>query len=166
MNLQKFKQCVDNISQSDLDQLRSIITDADHIILLGNGGSNAVTLHIAQDYTKVLGKQALSFGDTSRMSCYANDFGWDHAYARFLEHFAGSKTLVILISSSGNSQNILNSADYCQQHGLPMITLSGFDRDNKLRTEYADKSLLHFWVDSNDYGIVECCHELILHSVI
>ena len=47
-----------------------------------------------------------------------------------------------------------------------MITMSGFDEINKLNTIYANKSLLHFYVASDDYGIVECIHELILHSVI
>lgn len=166
MNLEKFKHCVNSINFQDLSKLKDIVGDADHIIMLGNGGSNAVTLHIAQDYTKVLGKRAMSFGDTSRMSCYANDFGWDHAYTKFLEHFAQANTLVILISSSGNSTNILNCAEYCTKNNLPMVTLSGFDPNNKLRSLYSDQSLIHFWVDSTDYGIVECCHELILHSVI
>jgi D-sedoheptulose 7-phosphate isomerase len=99
------------------------------------------------------------------MSCYANDYGWENAYTKFIEQFANDNTLVILISSSGNSQNIINAAEYCKGRHR-MITLSGFDSNNKLKSKYSENSLLHFWINSKDYGIVECLHELILHSVI
>lgn len=165
MNLQNYKHCLNQIDEKHLLELKDIIDSYQDIIILGNGGSNAISCHIAQDYTKMLGKRVLCFGDSSRLSCYANDYGWDHAYQKFIEHFATDKTLVILISSSGNSQNILNCAEYCiGKHEI--ITLSGFDPNNKLRTLYSSKSLSHFYVESTDYGIVECLHELILHSVI
>lgn len=165
MNLQEYKNCLDKIDQSDLEKLSDIIRNSKDIIILGNGGSNSVSCHIAQDYTKQLGIKTLCFGDSSRLTCYANDYGWNHAYTKFIEHFANSETLVILISSSGNSENILNAAAYCIDK-LKLITLSGFDSNNKLRLCFTDKSLLHFYINSHDYGIVECIHELILHSVL
>jgi D-sedoheptulose 7-phosphate isomerase len=165
MNLQNYKNCVENIDLDSIQKLKKTINLFNKIIILGNGGSNAISSHIAEDYTKVLGKQALSFSDSARMSCYANDYGWDNVYSKFIEHFADKDTLVILISSSGNSQNILNSAEYCiDKHS--MITMSGFYSYNKLKTNYSKHSLHHFWIDSNDYGIVECLHELILHSIL
>ena len=165
MILNTYKHCLDRISQDDIDKLKSIINCYEDIIILGNGGSNAISCHIAEDYTKVLGKRALCFGDSARMSCYANDYGWDNAYTKFIEHFAVKSTLVILISSSGNSRNILNAAEYClDKH--PIITLSGFDKSNKLNSIYSQHSLVNFYVGSTDYGIVECLHELILHSII
>lgn len=165
MNLQEFKDCLNSVSQIDLDNLKTIIRDHNHIILLGNGGSNAITGHIAQDYTKALGKRAICFCDSSRLTCYANDYGWENAYTKFLEQFVQPDSLVILISSSGNSQNILNAAEFCAGK-YSMITLSGFEPDNKLRTKYHNISELHFYIPSKDYGIVECLHEIILHSVI
>lgn len=166
MNLLEYKSCLDSINEKDLSLLKAVINHSRHIILLGNGGSNAITCHIAQDYTKALKKRAICFGDSSRLTCYANDYGWEMAYAKFLEEFSDPDSLVILISSSGNSQNIINCAQYCVDNNLKMITLSGFSSDNKLKTSYSDNSLIHFYVNSHDYGIVECLHELILHSVI
>jgi D-sedoheptulose 7-phosphate isomerase len=166
MNLQNFKSCVDEIKQSDLDKFKDILTQFNSIILLGNGGSNSITLHIAQDYCKMLYKRAVSFGDTSRMSCYANDYGWENAYRQFLIEFADDDSLVILISSSGNSENILKSADYCLEKNIALVTLSGFSPDNKLHTQYQKHALQQFYVNSKDYGIVECIHKVILHSVI
>jgi D-sedoheptulose 7-phosphate isomerase len=165
MNLQKFKNCLNEIDQISLDKLNDIIKNSRNIIILGNGGSNAISCHIAQDYTKMLGKRAMCFGDSSRLTCYANDYGWENAYTKFIEHFAEEDTLVILISSSGNSENILKAAEYCVGK-YRLVTLSGFSPNNKLKENYSDKSLIHFYVGSTDYGIVECLHEVILHSVI
>lgn len=165
MNLVEYKRCLNEISLEDLYALESVIKSTSDVIILGNGGSNAISCHIAEDYTKALGKRAMCFGDSARMSCYANDYGWENAYTKFIEQFANRETLVILLSSSGNSQNIVNAAEYCAGNH-DMITLSGFDPDNALRANYSQASKLHFWVNSRDYGIVECLHELILHSVI
>jgi D-sedoheptulose 7-phosphate isomerase len=166
MNLQNFKTCLYDINEADLQSLKGIIDKYEKIIILGNGGSNGISCHIAQDYTKMLGKRALCFGDSSRLTCYANDYGWENAYVKFIEHFADEDTLIILISSSGNSQNILNCAKYSLENNLSIVTLSGFYSDNQLKKQYKDKSLVHFYVNSTDYGIVECLHEVILHSVI
>jgi D-sedoheptulose 7-phosphate isomerase len=164
MNIDDLKRCLNNIKYENLEKLKDIILSKDKIIILGNGGSNAISSHIAQDYTKALGKKGLAFSDASRLTCYMNDYGIERAYCKFIEHFAEPDTLVILISSSGNSDNIVNSAEYCvDKHD--MIILSGFDKNNKLNS-YSDKSLLSFWVDSKEYGVVESIHEIILHSLM
>jgi len=165
MNLQDYKDCVDAIDEQLLRSFKETLLRFNDIIILGNGGSSAISCHAAEDYTTVLGKRALCFGDAARLSCYANDYGWEHAYIKFIEHFALPDTLVVLISSSGNSKNILNAAEYCRyRHSI--VTLSGFSENNPLKTIYGEQSLFHFWVNSSDYGTVECIHELILHSVL
>lgn len=166
MNLQEFKKCLDGFSEQDQNHLNEIFKKYHNIFILGNGGSNAIASHIAEDYTKMMGKRATAFGDAPMLSCYANDYGWEHAYKMYLEHFLLPNSLVILISSSGKSKNILNAAEFAINNNAQIITLSGFDSDNPLRTTYADKSLMHFYVPSYDYGIVECLHQIILHSVI
>jgi D-sedoheptulose 7-phosphate isomerase len=166
MNLNEYKNCLNSIDESKLKVLKELVHSHTQIIILGNGGSNAISLHIAEDYHKMLGIKSIAFGDSARMSCYANDYGWDNAYKMFLEHFVEERTLVILISSSGNSENILNCAEYCVKNVIPMITLSGHSEQNLLKYHYENASKLHFWINSTDYGIVEGLHELILHSII
>lgn len=166
MNLDKLKKCIAEIDDDKIDSLKIWISKYDDIIILGNGGSNAISCHISQDYTKKLNKRALCFGDSSRLTCYANDYGWDNTYLQFLKEFSNENTLTILISSSGESNNILKCAEFCVNNNLKMITLSGFAENNMLKKLYKEHSLLHFWVDSDDYGIVECSHEIILHSVL
>ena len=166
MDLTEYKKCFDELDQHKIFKLKEYIDYHNHIIILGNGGSNAISCHIAEDYTKVFRKRAICFGDSARLSCYANDYGWDNAYTKFIEHFSEVDSLVILISSSGKSLNIINSASYCFENAIPFIILSGFDKDNPLKKLFGEKSEIDLHIDSRDYGVVECLHELFLHSIL
>ena len=112
----------------------------------------------------MLDKKAISFSDPSRLTCYINDYGRDRAYVEFLKDFAEKETLVILISSSGNSMNVFNCAVYCKSLNISMLLLSGFDKNNKLNSFNGGK--FKYWVDSHDYGVVETAHMVMLHSII
>ena len=165
MNLDKLCNIIRDMKGRN-DRLKSLVSKHKDIIIIGNGGSNAIASHISQDYTKALGKRAHSFSDPSRLTCYINDYGREEAYAKFLEHFATDDTLVILISSSGNSQNVCNAARYCVETAIQFITLTGFDHNNELNKIGSRYASLSYWVDANDYGEVECAHEIFLHSII
>ena len=162
MDIDKLIEETQKIKQLQ-EQLKSLVAKHTEIIIIGNGGSNAISSHISQDYTKELDKKATCLSDPSRLTCYINDYGRDQAYAEFLKDFAEKDTLVILISSSGNSMNIVNAAVYCELNRINYIALSGFNKDNKLNNL---NSKLKFWVDSSDYGIVECTHQAFLHSIL
>jgi D-sedoheptulose 7-phosphate isomerase len=158
---------LNTLNSNNLEYLKKIILENNsEIILLGNGGSNAISAHMAEDYTKALKKRGIAFTDGARLTCYANDYGYEHIFSQYLSEFSTQNSLVILISSSGNSKNILNSALYCKNNNINYIILSGFESNNQLRTLFKDNALIDFWVDSTDYGVVECVHEIILHSVI
>ena len=166
MDLDLLSKIVSNIDKEKVNDLSSLLKGRDMIYLIGNGGSSSICSHLSQDYTKALGLKALCFSDASRLTCYINDYGRDLAYAKFLEHFATESSLVILISSSGNSKNVINCAEYCHQKNIQFVILTGFDSNNELRTRFSDKSLLDFHVPSVDYGIVENVHSIFLHAVI
>lgn len=163
MNLNKLQSEVSKITEDVKNSLGYWINNHKEIIIIGNGGSNSIASHISQDYTKVLDKKSYSFSDPSRLTCYINDYGRDNAYAEFLDDFAGKDTLVILISSSGNSMNIINAAKYCEDNNITYLALTGFDKNNKLN----NMSPAWRWhVNSDDYGIVECVHQIALHSIL
>jgi D-sedoheptulose 7-phosphate isomerase len=165
--LKTVKDSIDKISLPQVHQLSELVGSArGKIIILGNGGSNAIASHIAEDYTKALKKPSLCFSDSARLTCYANDYGYENAYRQFLTEFAEKDGLIILISSSGNSENIIRCARHCIVQEIPFISLSGFSPDNKLKTVSDGTALINFWVDSTDYGVVECMHEIFLHSII
>ena len=161
MNLDKLKLEIERIKPM-VPALERIVSKFKKILILGNGGSNAIASHISQDYTKKLNKQSFTFSDSSRLTCYINDYGMENAYSQYLKEFADPETLIILISSSGNSDNIINAAKAAIDLKCTIITLSGFNKNNKLNKI---KSALNYWVDSNDYGEIECAHEIFLHSI-
>ena len=163
MDLNKLKLELNKITEDTKNNLGYFINNHSEIIIIGNGGSNSIASHISQDYTKVLDKKSYSFSDPSRLTCYINDYGRDNAYAEFLDDFAGKDTLVILISSSGNSMNIVNAAKYCENSDITYLALTGFNKNNKLNNMNAS---FKYHVDSDDYGIVECLHQILLHSIL
>lgn len=164
MNIQALIEAIEAFEPL-VDELREYVDDYDNILIVGNGGSNAIASHAASDFTNVLGKNARAFTDATILTCYINDYGMENAYKRWLEGFNPNyDTLVILISSSGNSMNVVNCAQYCAESMIPFITLSGFDKNNKLNG-FSD-ALMNMWVDSDSYGVVECAHGNFLHSVI
>ena len=162
MDLELLKLEIDKIKLIK-DELKSLIDKFEKIILIGNGGSNAISSHISIDYTKFLNKKAFSFSDAPMLTAYINDYGRDEAYKQFISEFADNDTLIILISSSGNSMNIVNAAKYCEKNSLTYIALSGFKKNNKLNNMNAD---FKYWVDAESYGVVEIAHETLLHSII
>jgi D-sedoheptulose 7-phosphate isomerase len=98
------------------------------------------------------------------MTMIVNDYGVENMYSKFIEYTHSKDSLVILISSSGNSQNIINANFTASDLGLGIITLTGFDRNNKLSS--LSRGSLDIWVDSRSYGVVEMAHHSILHSVV
>ena len=132
------------------------------IIIAGNGGSAAMASHVAVDFTKAAGIRAINFNEADLITCFSNDYGYEHWVAQALEAYADTGDLTILISSSGKSQNILNAAEKAKNIGLSVITVSGFSPNNPLR-KLGD---LNLWVDSSEYNIVEMTHHIWLVAII
>ncbi len=168
MKLSELTDAISKFDVKDIRTLRELVFSHDLTILIGNGGSNSICSHIAQDYTKMLGKKAIAFSDPSRLTCYINDYGMEDAYAKFIQDFYDARdngTFVILISSSGNSENVVRSARMCEHLGLKFAIITGFDEDNRLR-QFSGTSALDIWVNSHDYGVVECAHQVFLHTIV
>lgn len=128
------------------------------VILAGNGGSAAIASHVAVDLVKVSGVRAINFNEADLITCLANDHGYENWVAKAIEFYADSDDLIILISSSGKSPNIINGAIKSKQMNLSLVTFSGFSPDNPLR-KLGD---LNFWADSQSYNIVEMTHHVWL----
>lgn len=162
MTISNLIHCLRRVEKHEMSRAKQLIEKCEgKILILGNGGSNAVASHIAEDFTKNY-KPSMSFSDAPMMSCFSNDFGWDAAYLIWLKRFYNEGDLVILISSSGESTNILSCAEWCQENNVPYITMSGFSQHNELRA-YGWAS---FYVGSDIYGSVEITHLAILHTIL
>ena len=130
---------------------------------IGNGGSAAICSHLSQDVMGKLNIRSMAFSDVALLTCCANDFGYSQSYMKPLEKMVRKGDMLIAISSSGNSKNILNAVDFARKKDMPCVTLSGFSEDNLLRKQSSD---VDFYLPSNLYGIVEVGHELLLHCLI
>lgn len=154
------------IDKKDLDTLYNLVINSSQVILIGNGGSNAIASHIAVDYIKFLNKKSFAFSDSAMLTAFMNDYGVENAYSQYISHIADDSSLVILISSSGNSKNIYNAAEYCKNHNIKFVLLTGFNSDNLVRKNFQNSAELDYWIDSHSYGVVECIHQIFLHSII
>lgn len=132
------------------------------LIFIGNGGSAAIASHMAVDYSKNGGMRALAFNDASFLTCLGNDLGYEHVFAKQVELHAAAGDLLIAISSSGRSPNILNAVEIARDRDCRILTLSGFAADNPLR-RLGDYNL---WVPSPSYGFVEIAHLAVCHCIL
>lgn len=132
------------------------------VYVLGNGGSAAIAAHVAVDLTNAARIPSLTFHDPALMTCFANDYGYEHSIEKILTCFARPEDTTIFISSSGKSPNIINAISKAKELGLFTITFSGFDPSNPLK-QIGD---INFWVDSHDYNIVELTHNIWLCAII
>lgn len=144
-----------------IEQLNYNKTQGNAVYLIGNGGSAAIASHALTDFLNVCRLRAFTLHDNSLITCMANDFGFENAFANIVNTVLRPGDILIAISSSGNSLNIRNAAQMATEKGGIVITLSGFIHSNPLR-KLGD---LNFWLNASDYGIVEIGHQFILHNI-
>ena len=132
------------------------------IIVVGNGGSAAMASHVTVDLTKAANIRSINFNEADLLTCFANDYGYERWVEKALEFYADPGDLTILISSSGESPNMLKGAEKAKAMGLSLVTVSGFSADNPLR-KLGD---LNLWVDSTAYNIVEMTHHVWLLAIV
>jgi len=130
-------------------------------IIAGNGGSAAIASHCAVDFTKNAGIRCINFNEADLITCFANDYGYEWWLQKALEFYADPGDLVILISSSGKSPNILNAARYAVSKGLSVVTFTGFGDNNPLKS----LGQLNFSLKSRAYNVIEMTHQIWLLAV-
>ena len=145
-----------------ISRISEVKTRSARVIIFGNGGSAAIASHAVVDLNKAASVKALCFTDPSVLTCYANDFGYENAYAKALERHGESNDLVIVISSSGQSENMIRVAKMAKQLSCSLVTFSGFEPDNPLRS-LGD---VNFYCRSSKYNMVENTHQVWLLAII
>ena len=142
--------------------LRELARRRKKVMFVGNGGSAGIAGHMAVDFWKNGGLKALAFNDSSLLTCVSNDCGYEQVFARPIGMFAEEGDLLIAISSSGRSPNILKAVKAAKSKKCRVITLSGFKADNPLR-RLGD---INFYVPSAEYGPVEVLHQFLCHFIL
>ncbi len=132
------------------------------VYVIGNGGSAGIASHFSNDLMKALKIPSQTLYDSNLLTCLANDLGYENIFSYPLHKLLRANDLLVAISSSGQSSNILKGAQAALDKGIPLITLSGFLPQNPL----SRMGELNFWIDRSDYGLVETAHFFLLHSII
>ena len=131
------------------------------VMFVGNGGSAGIASHVAIDFVRNGGLRALAFNDGAALTCLGNDLGYENVFSRQIETHGRAGDLLVAISSSGRSPNILKAVAAARQRGCAVLTLSGFAPDNPLR-RLGD---INLYVPSEAYGFVEISHLALIHAI-
>ena len=144
-----------------VEMIVSLAGTSRKVMLIGNGGSAALVSHTQNDLCASVGVRAMVFNEASLLTALTNDYGYATAFKRLVDLWADPADLLIAVSSSGKSENILQAVQAAAERGCQVITFSGFLPSNPLRT-FGD---LNFYVASDVYGLVETSHMALMHAL-
>jgi len=165
------KECLDSLPFDRLEELIELMQDkisaGNRIIVFGNGGSASTASHFVCDLAKGVFTgggpriKALSLNDCiPLMTAWANDEGYDRVFVEPLTNYLEEGDLVIGISASGNSPNVLRAIEYANSHGATTVGLAG-----KGGGKLAELAQLSIVVKSDSYEEVEDIHLVITHML-
>ncbi len=144
------------------EQARRAQASGNKMILIGNGGSAAIASHQAIEFLKNGGVRALALNDGASLTALANDFGYANVFAEQLRMLGRRGDMLVAISSSGQSTNILKAVETARARDMAIATFSGFRPDNLLR----GRGDVNFYVDSTQYGFVELAHHALIQAIL
>ncbi len=158
---------VDNKLIASLEGIKESILETKKsnkkVIIIGNGGSAAISSHFSVDLTKNAKVRCINFNESDLLTCFSNDFGYDQAFLQALRFYGDEGDTLISISSSGKSRNIINACKEAKLLGFSkIITLSGMSKNNPLRK----MGNINIWVDSKAYNLIENIHQFYLLMII
>ena len=174
--IKQFKEIVINTSVTDSESnelllenglvksyetLVKIQKEKKNCYIIGNGGSAAIASHAVIDFMNVGKLSAITLHDSATLTCMANDYGYENAFSNIIKLTLKPKDILIAISSSGQSKNIINAVESAKNLDSTVITFSGFNSNNPLRK----MGNINFWCNSKDYGMVEIGHQFLLHNL-
>jgi D-sedoheptulose 7-phosphate isomerase len=130
------------------------------IFFFGNGASASFANHMALDWSKNGGVSSISLSDSALLTALSNDYSYEDCFKEFLKiNFVTAHDLIVTISSSGNSKNIISALEFAKEQGISSFALSGLNSVNKS----IGLSSFSLFLPFKTYGMVECGHQLFLH---
>ena len=132
-------------------------------MIFGNGGSAAIASHFSVDLTKNASVRCINYNESDLITCFSNDYGFENWIAKAIEFYGDEGDVLIAISSSGKSQNMINATSAAKTKKFSkVITFSGFQEDNPL----SKSGDINLWVDSKAYNFVENLHQVWLLAIV
>ena len=162
--LEKGFDDLENIAKTIISSLKN----NGKLMVCGNGGSAADAQHLAAELLVRLKSDsnrgpipAISLAlDSSTMTACGNDFSFDYVYERNVRALGNENDCLLVISTSGNSKNLIEAAEVASDMGITIIAVTGFDGGSL--AGIADVPL-HFTTAQGDYGVAEDCHIVLNH---
>ena len=151
-----------NLIEQSVQLIQRSINNKSKVYIVGNGGSASIASHVSVDFVKVARVPSSTFNNSNLITCFANDYGYENWVVEAIKAYTNINDLIILISSSGTSKNIVNAAQYCKDNNIDLITLSGFTKDNPLIT----LGNVNFHIESTEYNYIEMSHHTILLALV
>jgi len=151
----------------DLITVKDILTSTHQekkkTMIFGNGGSAAIASHFSVDLTKNAKVRCTNYNESDLLTCFSNDYGYEHWVSKAIEFYGDQGDAVILISAGGNSLNMINGAKKAKEKKLrKIITFTGNEKNNKLN----NLGDINFWIDSKAYNHIENMHQILLLSLV
>jgi len=129
------------------------------IIIFGNGGSAAISSHFSVDMTKNANIRCINFNEPDLITCFSNDFGYDNWLSNSIKFYGDKGDILIAISSSGKSKNIINGCVAAKKKKFSkIITLTGHSINNPVMK----KGDINLWINSKAYNFIENIHQFWL----
>ncbi|MEA2019863.1 MAG: SIS domain-containing protein [Campylobacterota bacterium] len=151
------------------DALEDTIKNSSKIYIIGNGGSSATASHMVNDLGVGLSRRdiknfnVISLADnTPVITAIANDIGYEHIFYAQIKNKIQKNDLLIAISCSGNSANIVKAVEYAKEQGTKIVGMTGFS-GGRLK-ELSDINF-HIATDKGEYGLVEDAHMILDHII-
>jgi len=145
------------------DLLLKVKSNKKKVLIFGNGGSAGIASHFSVDLTKNAKIRCDNYNEAGIITCFANDYGFEHWAEKAVDFYGDKGDLIIVISSSGESKNMLNAVLAARKRNFEaVITFSGFSSQNPLR-QAGDVNL---WVDNKSYNFVENVHQIWLLALV
>ena len=147
-----------------VQKIKNVKKNKKKVIIFGNGGSAATASHFSVDLTKNANIRSINFNEADLITCLANDYGHDNWVKKAIEFYIDKKDLVILISTSGNSRNVINAAKFLKKKNYSFFSFTGMKKTNLLNQ--ISNSNNNIWVNNMSYNQIEIVHHLILLLII
>lgn len=142
--------------------LKSYKSSRKGVYLCGNGGSAGIAQHMTADFLKNGGIFTHSLYGQTTLTCLSNDLSYEYVFSKQLELMAKEGELLIAISSSGESENIIKAIETIRRFRGTVVTLTGFRENNRIRS-MGDWNV---YVPCGHYGIVESVHNIVLQQIV
>ena len=171
--LKKYFEEMQNLVSPNIENIKKLLVakniminakkNKNKILIFGNGGSAAISSHFSVDLTKNAKVRCVNFNESDLITCFSNDYGYEKWIEKAIKYYGNKNDVLIAISSSGESKNIINGCKMAKKMKFKkIITFSGNNKKNSL----SKLGNLNFWVNSKAYNQIENIHQMWLLSLV